>query len=472
MAARRGFSGTSYRAANWVYVGKTSGRRGAEREKGGGAKDIYLYPLCSEWRKILHAVPQAELGKRPRALYMFVNKNTKPLDKVPTQGYEMDNETGKTMAKKPLRVLIVEDSGDDIAIVIRELRKSYDPIFESVDTAEAMKQALQDKRWDLVISDHVLPCFDGPAALQVLQESGLDLPFILVSGKIGEETAVEMMRAGAHDCIMKNKLVRLTPAVERELREVEIRKERKRAGEELHHAYIELAQANQDLMESEKRLRYLSCQLLTAQEEERKKIARELHDSIGSTLTAIRLGVESALSEIRRNASSTAVKPLESLIPLIQYALEDARRIYMNLRPSILDDLGIVATLNWYCREYEKTHPSVKIIKEMAIKEEEVPEPLKIVIFRIAQEATNNIAKHSQADQIILRLTKTDSGIELTVQDNGKGFDPGGLNPGMKSHNGLGLISMKERTQLSGGSFSIDSVEGEGTTVRVAWGKY
>jgi len=135
---------------------------------------------------------------------------------------------------KPLRVLIVEDSEDDTLLLLRELLKvGYLPVHERVETPEAMMAALAKQQWDIVISDYVLPKFSGLAALAVLRRSGQDLPFIIVSGNIGEVIAVGAMKAGAHDYIIKGNLARLVPAVERELREAEVRKERKKAEEAL-----------------------------------------------------------------------------------------------------------------------------------------------------------------------------------------------------------------------------------------------
>jgi len=149
---------------------------------------------------------------------------------------------------KPIRVLLVEDSEDDAVLLTRELQKGgYKPAVQRVDTPDAMKKALTDQEWDLVISDYIMPKFSGLDALKLLQKTGLDLPFIIVSGKIGEETAVEAMRAGAHDYIMKNNLKRLIPAVERELTELTIHRERTEVKEELHQSYEELEKANKTL---------------------------------------------------------------------------------------------------------------------------------------------------------------------------------------------------------------------------------
>ncbi len=135
---------------------------------------------------------------------------------------------------KSLRVLIVEDSEDDARLILRELeRGGYDPISKRVETREAMNSALKEGTWDIIIADYTLPHFSAPAALKVLHENGLDLPFIVVTGTVGEETAVEVMKAGAHDYLMKNNMKRLVAAVERELREADIRQQHRRADDVL-----------------------------------------------------------------------------------------------------------------------------------------------------------------------------------------------------------------------------------------------
>lgn len=127
----------------------------------------------------------------------------------------------------PLRVLIIEDSEDDAALLERELRRGgYELVAKRVETAKAMSAELKRQDWDIIISDYVMPKFSGLEALSILKGAGFDLPFIIISGKIGEDTAVEAMRAGAHDYIMKDRLSRLIPAIQRELKEASIRRER------------------------------------------------------------------------------------------------------------------------------------------------------------------------------------------------------------------------------------------------------
>jgi PAS domain S-box-containing protein len=133
---------------------------------------------------------------------------------------------------KPLRVLMVEDSEDDILLMIRALKQGgYDPVYERVEDAPSMRKALEKGSWDVILCDYKMPQFNGLAAITLLKETGIDIPLIIVSGAIGEETAAECMRYGAHDYIMKGNLFRLIFAIERELRETESRSQHKRAEE-------------------------------------------------------------------------------------------------------------------------------------------------------------------------------------------------------------------------------------------------
>ena len=228
-------------------------------------------------------------------------------------------------------------------------------------------------------------------------------------------------------------------------------------------------EAEEALRESDKELRILSNQLLSAEEKERKRMARELHDGIGQALSAIKFSVENSLRNLRDSPYESELKSLEALIPLAQKTIEEVRRIVKDLRPSILDDLGILATITWFCREFQNVYADIRINRELEIQEIDIPSPLKTVIYRILQEALNNVAKHSQADRVDLKLQKAQNSTELIVRDNGIGFD---LNRTISLHasrRGFGLASMRERAELSGGKFAIRSEPGDGTTIRVRW---
>jgi PAS domain S-box-containing protein len=227
--------------------------------------------------------------------------------------------------------------------------------------------------------------------------------------------------------------------------------------------------AEEALQESEKQLRYLSSQLLSAQESERKRIARELHDGIGQSMSAIKFSVENTVRQREKSTTGEDIQSLKALIPLIQASIEEVRKIGMALRPSTLDDLGILATISWFCREFQTIYSGIRVEKQIEIQEEEMPDTLKTIIYRVLQESLNNVAKHSEADQVSLSLRKTEGGLELAIEDNGVGFDLGDALSVESSRRGLGLASMRERTELSGGSFAIQSVKGEGTIVRALW---
>ena len=228
-------------------------------------------------------------------------------------------------------------------------------------------------------------------------------------------------------------------------------------GEAVNRFHLE-----EEIRDSETRLRHLSSELLTVQESERKRIGREIHDGIGQTLAAIKFALESKLGQMRGGAASPEAS-IENIISLAQNGIEESRRIQMDLRPSILDDLGILATLSWFTREFQKVYSHISIEKEIDIQENEVPDSLRIALFRVIQEALNNTAKHSKADLVRLSLGKKEDKIELNIEDNGMGFD-------LENYRkGLGLTSMRERTELLGGSFAIESTPGKGTTIKAQW---
>jgi len=205
---------------------------------------------------------------------------------------------------KTLRVLIVEDSEDDALLITREvLRGGYESASELVETSETMMAALKRQKWDVVISDYVMPRFGGLEALDVLKQSGLDLPFIIVSGNIGEDIAVEAMKAGAHDYILKGNLARLVPAIERELREAEMRQQRRMADEALKRAYegleMKVKERTTELVETNEALKEEIRQRKLA-EREREKLITELQNAL-ATVKSLRglLPICAACKKIR-----------------------------------------------------------------------------------------------------------------------------------------------------------------------------
>ncbi len=233
------------------------------------------------------------------------------------------------------------------------------------------------------------------------------------------------------------------------------------AFERLRVENIQRKQLEDTLRRSENRVRFFASQCLTAQETERRRIAGELHDSIAASLAAMKVRIENIAEEMKQGNGHP--ESLEDLALKMLEINNEVRRIMADLRPSILDDLGIIPAIDWFCREYQKTYSHISVEKQIGISEAEVPDSLKTPIFRISQEAMNNISKYSKASLVNLFLLKEDGKILLTIQDNGKGFDVNTV------RRGLGLSTMEERAQLSGGSFGLESAAGKGTTVRASW---
>ena len=245
----------------------------------------------------------------------------------------------------------------------------------------------------------------------------------------------------------------------------EINHERAKADELLQFEKSEHRHSEEELGKTREQLRDVSFKLLLAEETERKRIAQEIHDGIAQHWATVKLRVERILEQLGKEIAT----PLKDILPIIQVGLEETRRIQMNLRPALLDDLGILATISWFCREFQKAHPAIRVETKIDVQENDISNPVKTVIYRLLQEALNNISKHSKTTLVNLTLQKSDGAIEFIIQDQGQGFELDAVLSLKSYEKGLGLSGMKERTHLSGGSFWIESTKGMGTTIRASW---
>ncbi len=248
---------------------------------------------------------------------------------------------------------------------------------------------------------------------------------------------------------------------ERREMEKELRENREDLELRVQERTSELEKANEEL-------RLIPVKMIAAQENERKRIAGDLHDSIGQTLAALKFQIEHVHVLLHKGDQKKARERIEILIPVFQHLIDETRAIYMGLTPKVLEDFGVVATLKWYRLEYLKLHPSQHIELDIAIEERDIPKSLKIPIFRITQEALNNISKHSRAEWVDLRLLTVNGTIQLEISDDGVGMDSQSVGTSGITAS-LGLAGMKERAEMTGGEFSIESVPNEGTTVRAVW---
>jgi signal transduction histidine kinase len=221
---------------------------------------------------------------------------------------------------------------------------------------------------------------------------------------------------------------------------------------ELVAAALKRSHLHQRLAEKEAQRSRLMRALLTAQEEERSRISRDLHDQIGQALTAILLGLD-------RNLERVDLRALTELRELAAVTLADVRRIALDLRPSVLDELGLAAAVQRYARELHEryaldVHVLVTLPKRLSSQEE-------TVLYRVAQEALTNVVRHAQAGEVSIVATARGGSVQLVVEDDGVGFDPAALAPAEQ----IGLLGMRERVELLGGSFRIESAPGAGCSV-------
>ena len=489
--------------------------------------------------------------------------------------------------RKPLHILLVEDSQDDADLILLELGKAgFDVVCKRVETEAAMRKAMTGGNWDIVISDFNLPRFNARKALEVLREVDLDIPFIIVSGCIGEEIAITLMKQGASDFVMKDNLARLAPVIERELQDATARRERRLAlealrtnekllkgitsslgeglyvlnaagdlifmnpeaerllgwteaellGKNVHNiihpqnadstplaeadcgvlgalrngsvyrtdneifvrkdgslipvsciasaimengkaiaavaAFQNISQrkqAEQDLLESRKQLRELSSYLQTVREEERTRIARELHDELGQMLTAVKLDAMWLTTRLSGKQQGVAEK-VASMSLLIDETLDAMRRVAADLRPVMLDDLGLAAAVEWLTEEFAK-RTGIGIKLEMNVEQEQHDSPeecsldadVATAAFRIVQESLTNVSRHAQAKQVLVLLKCANDRLLLRVSDDGKGI----VTDHDNKRNSYGIIGMRERAHGLGGTLNFSSIPGKGTIVEV-----
>lgn len=212
-----------------------------------------------------------------------------------------------------------------------------------------------------------------------------------------------------------------------------------------------------------------SCHVLAAQEAERKRVATELHDGLGQSLSVIRLRLEQAIGTLDPKLAGEAIAILQRILPNVKGALEDVRRIAMNLRPSILEDLGVLATLSWFLREYSSVYQSIAIAQAIEVREDDIPDAVKLPLFRIVQEAFNNVAKHSRATHVCLRLRKEGGMLHLRIDDDGVGFDPNEVAVRKGLLRTLGHAGMLDRVRMTDGNLAIDTAPSAGVRIAVVW---
>ena len=344
---------------------------------------------------------------------------------------------------------MVEDDATDAELIKHALRKDgLTFVVERVETAEAFTRALDRGAPDLILSDYALPSFDGYAALSIAQKKYPDVPFIFVTGTMGEEVAIETLKNGATDYVLKLRLARLAPAVHRALRETRERADRKRAVEQLR--------------QSHEQLRALSVYLQHVREEERMRISRAVHDELGQALTGLKIDLSWLGSRLPRG-QEMLVSKARAMSLHIDETIRTVRRISTELRPGILDHLGLAAALEWQANEFQ-ARTGIKCKVRNSLDFTILDEEINTVFFRIFQETLTNIIRHSGATRVEVHLAGGHGRLILEIRDNGRGITADQVS----NTKSLGLLGMRERAALLEGEVRLSGAPKKGTTVSVS----
>jgi len=348
----------------------------------------------------------------------------------------------ENLDKPPVRILHLEDSRVDHALVKFALQRSKLPSeVVLVDTMDDFRRELLGGRFDVVLADYHLPGFTGMDAWDVVREMKIEIPFVILSGAIGETAAVDAMHRGVSDYLLKDSMHRLSHVIERAIEVSETRRERARAAEEL--------------AESRQRLAELAEHLQTSIEQERADIAREIHDDIGGALAAVKLDLAWVG---RRNTDAEVLQHVATAMEMLQHALGASQRIMLNLRPPILDQ-GLVAAVQWLAGGFER-RSGLRVTIRRSSDQIDVPMDVQLVAYRTAQEALTNIAKHTKATAVEIDLSDGEGVLTLEVTDNGQGMSPEAL----RKTKSFGLLGLRERAAKVNGWLDV-STSPRGTSV-------
>jgi signal transduction histidine kinase len=347
-----------------------------------------------------------------------------------------------------IKILHLEDDSFDADLVKAALAQERILCDISlVNSLDSFIGAIEKDTHDIILSDYSLPGFDGLSALALSTAKCPDVPFIFVSGKMGEELAIETLKSGGTDYVLKNGLSRLGPSVKRALKESCERLERRRAVE--------------DLKKSHEQMRSLAAHLQTVREEERLKIAREIHDELGQILTALKLDLNYIQGKLSGDQQALHDK-MQSNLDLVDDSIRSVKRICNDLRPGLLDHLGIEAAIEWQAEEFHR-RTGINCTVSLPSDSVDINIDQATDLFRIFQEALTNVIKHARATSVTANLYENDESIIFEIADNGVGLSEENL---YKSKS-FGLLGMRERVHMWNGDLRISNGRNGGTTITI-----
>jgi signal transduction histidine kinase len=281
-------------------------------------------------------------------------------------------------------------------------------------------------------------------------------PIIVVSGWADREAALECLRAGAQDFVAKSELPRLAPTIRSVL-------EHQAARQEKDRAEASLRDSQHQLETSKDTLRALAVRLQLAQEDERARFSRDLHDGLGQGLTLLRIKAAELATLAQSHGDAAIARELEGLVQMADSLLETTHFMANELRPRILDALGLIPAFRSCLKQFSQiTRVEAELLTAMP-EGYRLPRDVETALFRIVQEGLNNVVRHAQATQAVLRITEEQGEIALEVKDNGRGFQPGELEKSLS----LGLVGMRHRALIFGGTVKLENQPGGGARLRV-----
>ena len=348
--------------------------------------------------------------------------------------------------RRAIRILHLEDSPVDHQLVLRVLTQAG-LVFtvQRVETLAAFEEALQRDAVDLILADYRLVGFTAIDAWESLVKSQRQLPFILVSGAIGEAAAVEAIQRGMNDYLPKDNLAKLPHMIARSLEVQEARHAREQA-------HVELAA-------SEQRLAAFAAHLQDTIEEERASIAREVHDDIGGSLAAIQFD----LAWIgRHSADAATLQHASNATDMLRHAMGASQRIMVNLRPAVLDQ-GLASALQWLSESFQKRH-GITTHCDAAPLRAALSSGVELTAYRTAQEALTNIVKYAQCTTVKIDLSDAGGTLTLEIADNGCGIAP----ERRADPRGYGLKGLRERARTVNGWLDVSSRAGVGTSITLS----
>lgn len=382
----------------------------------------------------------------------------------------MDTPNPYQLNYQDYNILIVDDTPVNLEVVI-DFLESYGFGIRMARSGESALKRVEYDRPDIILLDVLMPGMDGFETCRRLkaQPATEDIPIIFMTSLTSTEDQVKGFEVGAVDYVTKplhqeEVLARIKTHLR--LRDLTLGLEEKNRQLEIS-SRVEKKRLFEAVSQQRGQLRALTGKLTQVQEAERTQLARELHDEMGQALTAISLNVTSACEALPPDISPGIKERLAEASWLADQTLEQVRELSLNLRPPMLDDLGLVPTLLWYIKRYTQ-RVNMEVNFETVGLEDRMASILETAVYRIVQEALTNIAKHAQtAKNVQIRLEHSATAIVVRIKDDGRGFDIAKIMGDQTPGNGIGLLGMRERVKLLGGNFNIESQPGQGTSLSI-----